>query len=81
MAKGKFETSQIKEHHVTCAYCEEMFVTHFRYQKTAIGQARENGWRIRAGKWCCPIHAEQCLHTDPPSALVSAGESTKTAGG
>jgi hypothetical protein len=25
--------------------------------------------------------AEQCVHTDPPSALVSAGDSTNTAGG
>ena len=25
--------------------------------------------------------AEQCVHTDPPSALVSAADSTNTAGG
>ena len=61
MAKGKFETSQIKEHHVTCSLCENMFVTHFRYQKTAIEQARENGWRIRNKQWRCPTHAQQSV--------------------
>ncbi len=75
MAKGKFETSPIKEHHVTCAYCEKMFVTHFPYQKTAIGQARENGWRIRAGKWCCPIHAEQKIRPTDGGLSASDNES------
>ena len=61
MAKGKFETSQIKEHHVTCSMCDAMFVTHFRYQKTAIEQARENGWRIRKKQWVCPAHAQKSV--------------------
>lgn len=62
MAKGKFETDPIKEHHVTCARCAKMFVTHYRYQKSARKSARASGWRIRNGLWVCPEHAEQNMH-------------------
>jgi DNA segregation ATPase FtsK/SpoIIIE-like protein len=31
--------------------------------------------------WRYDVTAEQCVHTDPPSALVSAADSTNTAGG
>lgn len=36
--------------------CLELFVVHWRTQKEAIVSARQEGWRIRDGLWCCPMH-------------------------
>jgi hypothetical protein len=47
-----------------------------------LGALLEEWRRVRAGyvtPWMKA--AEQCVHTDPPLALVSAADSTNTAGG
>lgn len=52
----------------------------FTVQAPDIISAQIRVWR-KVKTWHNVIAAEQCVHTDPPSALVSAAGSENSAGG